>query len=298
MLTEYRLIVEPGARNIRLSYNINISDFQKNEGNKMTHEDVDLSVLDRPEILQIVFYPRKSYTKFLAPDAKDHFIEVEKGIKIGCRYHTIGKDYPSLLYFHGNGEIVDDLDMLAPLFNDIGINLFVAGYRGYGLSNGTPTVTCMIRDSHRIFEGFKKIVEDYGFIKSFCVMGRSLGSFSAIELAYNYQDDIQGLIVESGPSNNLRQYVSSMVPLDHPIWRDDSTFLNKVKLRSISKPTLIIHGEQDSLIPVDEGKELYENSAAKDKRLVIIPNADHNDLFMVGEKQYYKAIKEFVKDYS
>jgi pimeloyl-ACP methyl ester carboxylesterase len=94
------------------------------------------------------------------------------------------------------------------------------------------------------------------------------------------------LIVESGPSNNLKQYVSSMVPLDHPIWRDDSTFLNKVKLRSISKPTLIIHGEQDSLIPVDEGKELYENSAAKDKRLVIIPYADHGDLFIVGKEQY------------
>jgi hypothetical protein len=69
-------------------------------------------------------------------------------------------------------------------------------------------------------------------------------------------------------------------------------------LRSISKPTLIIHGEQDSLIPVDEGKELYENSAAKDKRLVIIPNADHGDLFIVGKEQYYKAIREFVKNYS
>ena len=277
---------------------INIGDFKKNEESEMTHEGVDLSVLDRPEILQVVFYPRKSHPKPLAPNAKDHFIEVERGINVGCRYHTIGKDYPSLLYFHGNGAIVDDLDLFAPLFNGIGINLFVAGYRGYGLSNGTPTVTSMIRDSHRVFEGFKKIVEDYGFRKTFFVMGRSLGSFSAIELACNYQDDIQGLIVESGPSNNLRQYVSSMVPLNHPIWRDDSTFLNKVKLRSIFKPILIIHGEQDSLIPVDEGRELYENSAAKDKRLVIIPNAEHNDIFIVGKEQYYKAIKEFVRDYS
>jgi pimeloyl-ACP methyl ester carboxylesterase len=264
----------------------------------MTHEGVDLSFLDRPEILQVVFYPRKSHVKPLVPNAKDHFVEVEKGIKIGCRYHTIGKDYPSLLYFHGNATIVDDLDLFAPLFNNIGINLFVAGYRGYGLSTGIPTVTNMMKDSHRVFEGFKKIVEDYGFRKSFFVMGRSLGSFSAIELAYDYQNDLQGLIVESGPSNNLKQYVSSMIPLDHPIWRDDSTFLNKVKLRSISKPTLIIHGEQDSLIPVDEGKELYENSAAKDKRLVIIPYADHGDLFIVGKEQYYKAIREFVKNYS
>ena len=104
-----------------------------------------------------------------------------------------------MLYFHGNAMIVDDMDLFAPLFNDVGVNLFVAGYRGFGLSNGTPTVTNMFKDSHRVFEGFKKTVEDYGFRKSFFVMGFSLGSFSAIELAYNYQDDLQGLIVQSGP---------------------------------------------------------------------------------------------------
>jgi hypothetical protein len=263
----------------------------------MTDEDVDFSFLDRPEILATIFYPRKSSAKRLANNAKDHFIEVEKGIKIGCRYHTMGKNCPSLLYFHGNATIVDDMDLFAPLYNNIGINLFVAGYRGYGLSDGTPTVTNMIRDSHRIFEGFKRVVEDYGFKKSYFLMGRSLGSFSAIELAYKYQDDIQGLIVESGPANNLREYLVSLVPPDNLIWRDDYAFLNKVKLRSISKPTLIIHGEQDSLIPVDEGKELYENSASKSKRLVIIPSADHGDLFIVGKDQYYKAIREFVEDY-
>jgi hypothetical protein len=155
----------------------------------------------------------------------------------------------------------------------------------------------MIRDSHRIFEGFKRIVEDYGFKKSYFLMGRSLGSFSAIEVACKYQDDIQGLIVESGPANNLREYLVSLVPPDNLIWSDDYAFLNKVKLRSVSKPTLIIHGEQDSLIPVDEVKELYENSAAKSKRLVIIPSADHGDLFIVGKNQYYKAIREFVEDY-
>ncbi len=79
---------------------------------------------------------------------------------------------------------------------------------------------------------------------------------------------------------------------------DDSKFLNKVKLRSISKPTLIIHAEYDALVPLEEGKELYNNSAAKDKRFLMIPDAEHNDLMMVGKKQYYKAIEEFVKTYS
>jgi hypothetical protein len=265
----------------------------------MTPKDADLTVLDRPEILQLVFYPRKSQPRPLSSNARDHFVEVEKGIRIGCRYYTKDKSCPSLLYFHGNGAIVDDYDQRAHPFNDtVGVNLFVASYRGYGLSDGTPTITNMIADCHLILNGFKKVVEDYGFRKDFFVMGRSLGSFSAIQIAYDHQDDLHGLIVDSGPSNNLKQYVAHVFPSDHPLWREDSTFLNKVKLRSIRKPILIIHGEKDSLVPVEEGKELYENSASKEKRLVIIPNAGHDDLFTVGGEQYYKAMAEFVRDYS
>ena len=148
-----------------------------------------------------------------------------------------------------------------------------------------------------LFDGFKKIVEDYGFKRSYFLMGRSLGSFSAIEIARSSQDEVRGLIVESGAADNLKQYIASIVPLTHPIWRDDSPFLNKVRLRSIYKPTMIIHGERDSLIPLEEGRALYENSAAKDKRLVIIPNGDHGDLFVVGKGQYYSAIREFIKDH-
>lgn len=284
------------ARGAHYRY-ITVGTFQKGEGIGMAHQGVDLSFLDRPEVLREVFYIRKSQSKLLAANAKDHFIEVEEGVKIGCRYYTRGKDYPSLLYFHGNGEIVDDLDPSAPLFNNIGINLFVATYRGYGLSTGTPTLTNVFKDSHQIYEGLKKIVENYGFKKSLFVLGRSFGSLLAVELAYNYKHDLRGLIVESGSANNFRHLFSSIIPLDHPLVRDDSAFLNKVRLRSISKPTLIIHGEKDGLLPADEAKELYDNSAAKDKRLVIIPNAGHDDLFTVGKEQYYRAIEEFVKDY-
>ena len=265
----------------------------------MVPKDVDFSLLDRSAILGVIFYPRKSfYRKPSKPNVKNHLVEVEKGIKIGCRFYTKGLDCPSLLYFHGNGEIVDDYDWSAPFYNEIGINLFVADYRGYGFSDGRPTISNMIKDSHQIFKEFSKIVEEYGSRKSFLVMGRSLGSIPAIEVVYHYQNDVRGLIIESGSANNFRYFFSSLIPSDHPIWSDDSKFLNKVKLRSISKPTLIIHAEYDTLVPLEEGKELYNNSGAKDKRFLMIPNAEHNDLMIVGKKQYYKAIEEFVKTYS
>lgn len=264
----------------------------------MSKKDDVFSLLDHPAILGVIFYPRKSFYRKPSGNAENHLIEVEKGINIGCRFYMKGLDGPSLLYFHGNGEIVDDYDLLAPFYNEIGINLFVADYRGYGFSDGEPTISNMINDSHRIFKGFSRIVEEYGSRKSLFVMGRSLGSIPAIEVVYHYQNEVQGLIIESGSANNFRYFFSSLIPSNHPIWSDDNKFLNKVKLRSISKPTLIIHAEYDTLVPLEEGKELYKNSAAKDKRFLIIPNADHNDLVIAGKKQYFKAIEEFVKTYS
>jgi len=257
--------------------------------------NIDLSLLDRPEILAMIFYPRKShYVKTLEPNVENHLVKVDKGIEIGCRFYKSRREFPSMLYFHGNGETVEDYDWSAPLYNEAGINLFVADYRGYGFSNGTPTITNMMKDSHMIFTRFKEIIAESDFRDRIFVMGRSLGSLPAIEVAYHYERDIRGLIIESGSANNFLYFFGSLIPPDHPIRGDNNTFLNKVRLRSITKPTLIIHAEYDTLVPLEEGRELYANSAAKDKRFVIIPNADHNDLMAKGEDQYFDAIKSFI----
>jgi hypothetical protein len=73
---------------------------------------MDLSFLDRPEILGVIF--PVVYSSFYMPDylrsssfnAPSYSIEVEEGIKIVCGFWVSGKDRPSILYFHGNGETV------------------------------------------------------------------------------------------------------------------------------------------------------------------------------------------------
>jgi alpha-beta hydrolase superfamily lysophospholipase len=51
-------------------------------------------------------------------------------------------------------------------------------------------------------------------------------------------------------------------------------------------------------VPVEEGKALYENIAAKDKRLLIIPGVDHNTIFSGGMEPYIKALRDFISAYS
>ncbi len=266
---------------------------------------VDLSFLDRPEILEVIFpvvyspFYLLNYPQFSLADVPSYSIEVEEGIKISCGFWVSGKERPSILYFHGNGETVASHNWMAPFYNQRGINLFVADYRGYGSSDGKPTISNMIGDAHTIFKGFKEIIEKEGFKKSLFLMGRSLGSMPAIELAFNYQDEIRGLLIESGAANNFRRLWDYLgVPDKENILSEESLFLNKVKIRQVRKPTLIIHGEYDQIISVKEGKELYQSSGTQDKEILIIPGADHNDIMIVKHSLYFDTIEEFIKAYS
>jgi hypothetical protein len=157
----------------------------------------------------------------------------------------------------------------------------------------------MIGDAHTVFRSFKEIIEKESFIKSLFIMGRSLGSIPAMELALNYQDDIRGLIIESGTADNFRRLWDYLgINKKEAILSEESPFLNKVKVRQVYTPTLIIHGEYDQIISVREGEELYQNSGAQDKRLLIIPGADHNDVMIVNQSLYFDTIEKFIKAYS
>ncbi|MHC1581522.1 MAG: alpha/beta hydrolase [Candidatus Syntropharchaeia archaeon] len=258
----------------------------------------DLSFLDIPGF-QLVFFPRKDLNpQPSVENAENHFIDVD-GVKIGCRFYISGKDSPSILYFHGNGEIVSDHDWIAPFFNKRRINLFVTDYRGYGFSDGVPSMSRVILDAHPIFHEFKKMIKDRGYSDNIFVMGRSLGSIPAVELAFHYQDDIQGLIIESGVANTF-SHLSDLfgIHIDGSLLKKMEKESNKEKIRSIRIPTLIIHGEYDSIIPLSEGRELYVNSGANDKKFVLISGANHNSILIVDPERYFNEIERFVRNAS
>jgi fermentation-respiration switch protein FrsA (DUF1100 family) len=60
-------------------------------------------------------------------------------------------------------------------------------------------------------------------------------------------------------------------------------------------PTLIIHGESDTLVPLKEAEDLYNHLGTQEKELLIIPSASHNDIMFVGFKEYFEAIQRFIK---
>jgi pimeloyl-ACP methyl ester carboxylesterase len=259
-------------------------------------ETADYEALDRPEVLTRLFHPRRELPATgTVPNGYDVMIQTEEGAAIGGRFHAVHPSGANILFFHGNGEIVADYDELGPLFNRMGINFLPVDYRGYGRSTGHPTVSAMMRDCRIIFDFTVDWLKTKGYSGPLAVMGRSLGSASAIELSSRCKDDIAGLIIESG--------FAYAGPLLHLLgidtvsigFEEESGFRNVDKIAQFNRATLIIHAEYDHIIPFSDGKALYDACSAADKTFLKIPGANHNDIFMRGLESYLTAVKNLAE---
>ncbi len=268
-----------------------------------TQTPIDYSILDRPEVLMFLFHPRaESDSSF--PSARsesstsgtmDEMIPVADDAAIGARFHMVQPAGPNILFFHGNGEIVADYDELGGVYNQMGINFLAVDYRGYGRSTGRPTVSAMMTDCHIIFKYVCNWLQANGWGGPIILMGRSLGSASALELAAAHVSNIDGLIIESGFA-----YAGPLLRLlgidaERLGFKEERGFRNVDKIKQVDRPTLIIHAEYDHIIPFEDGEALYDASPADDKTLLKIPGANHNDIFMRDLQAYLAAVKKLAE---
>lgn len=253
----------------------------------------DYREIDNSPALSYIFYPR-DYHSYPPRFAFDKEIRVAEDVSITCRFYKGDDRWPVIVFFHGNGEVVSDYDEIAPFYIKRKLNLVVADYRGYGASGGQPTLTDLVHDGPVLFKGIRKELTLKGQRDDVWLMGRSLGSISALDLAQKHPDQIKGLIIESGFPSVTRLISHLGIPAGaielEPIYEECIETVHKIMV-----PTLILHGEYDVLVPLKEAEDLYDNLGTKDKELVIIGAADHNDIMFVGFEQYFGAILRFIE---
>ena len=261
----------------------------------------DYTALDKPEVLMFLFHPRRDYgvephrssgKGTEVPGVTDILMPVEDDAVVGARFHLADPCYANILFFHGNGEIAADYDDIAPFYNRIGVNFLAADYRGYGRSSGHPTVTSMIRDSHTIFRFVTNWLSKNACNGPLILMGRSLGSASAIELAATHAQQVCGLIVESGFA--LVGPLLRILGIDPEAigFREEQTFRHLEKMACFQGPVLVIHAEFDHIIPFSDGQALFDASISPVKTLLKIPGANHNDLLAHGFQDYLTAVHQ------
>src|SRR5262245_53443537 len=121
----------------------------------------DYGLIDRTPVSIPIFHPRPDRSQ-APPGATDHLVEVAPGVSLAARHYLADASYPTILYFHGNGEVVADHDDIAAFYHAIRLNLFVVDYRGYGRSGGRPSFSALIEDAHPIARRFHALLDEEG----------------------------------------------------------------------------------------------------------------------------------------
>ena len=242
---------------------------------------VDYSVLDSPEASARSFHPLRGWTE--TPDgAVDCVVTVADGTTLSCRFFAVGRANPTVLFFYGGGENVARYDDIAPHYTRIGANFFVADYRGFGASSGSPSFNAILSDAHEVLDWLQGTMQKLRFTGPLYVMGRSMGRHAAGELAITAGDRINGVIIESGRPN-LGRIAQGLAPEIVRALEEDY----QAKFYSITIPALVIHGQWDETAPLAGAVDMFNKLETVHKHLEIIPGASHNDLMYVGFQQYF-----------
>jgi pimeloyl-ACP methyl ester carboxylesterase len=255
-------------------------------------------IINNPAISRTIFYPRKvPIPNNLESDIKPFDLKIGSDIIIGGYFFLNDSTLPSILLFHGNGEVALEYSYFAPMFFNCGVNLAVADFRGYGHSNDQPSYTSLIDDAVLIYKKFQNWLDSGSFNPKTFVFGRSLGSICAAEIGSKELDHLKGIIFESGFAStyNLIKHFG----IDIPTLTPDviSPYSNDTRIRKFHYPTLIIHGTSDFIIPTSEGELIYKNLPNDvEKQLILIEGATHNNIITFKE-DYFEPLKEFIHKY-
>ena len=172
-------------------------------------------------------------------------------------------------------------------------------YRGYGLSQGEPSLSAILDDGRAAWSYF---TETLGLPASqIIVMGRSLGSIPALEIASGVGRACRGVIIESGIAGFSR-WIEAMEPmllgmgLDfQELSRELAQALDhEAKVKKIQCPLLILHTEGDIIVPSWNARELYSWADPARTTLKIFPLGDHNTIFFINAAEYFQTLGEFI----
>ena len=170
-----------------------------------------------------------------------------------------------------------------------GYELLAFDYRGYGLSGGRPTEQGLYRDVDAALEDFaRRASADRPRV----YWGRSLGVVMASYAATNAAPD--GLILESGfpsarsmlRSSPILFVLSSFASYRFPA----AAFLQR---RTTLTPVLVLHGDHDRIVPITEGRALFD-AISEPKQFVTIRGGDHNDVAPADAATYWQSVDEFI----
>lgn len=253
------------------------------------------SKIDRPDILSLLFQPPADYIGNRPALAEDVSLNIARGVSLSCRFYFVALAAPILLYYHGGCDSSDTFDAEAETINQCGINVFLASYRGFGKSTGSPAFSSLFADARTLFTHAVAWLAEKGCSGPLFVMGRSLGSVCVLEVVQANTQLVKGMILESGYCETIALLQALGADTAELALSEEEGFNNLQKIASIKIPTMIFHGSRDFLVPVAQAERLQAASGARNKQFFIIPGAAHHTVSKTGGTLYFKTIQGFIE---
>lgn len=242
--------------------------------------------LDHPAVSKRVFHPRGTAVP------ADLTVPVP-GAELGCYVRRREGSKGMLLHFHGNGETAAEYaEGFADVYLEWGLDVCFVEYRGYGRSTGRPALAAMRGDGLAVATALE--LDPAATV----VFGRSLGSLYAVELAARLP--VAGLILDSGIAAvgeiwPLRdEFAAAGAAEVDPAEELAAEFDQAAKLARFTGRLLVLHTEQDRLVPRSHADRLHAWGAGDDKRLQVFPRGDHNSIFLANLREYGREVHEFL----
>lgn len=238
----------------------------------------------------MVFFPQRPLQA--APDDwgmayQDVKLLTADGVRLHGWYVPHVEARRTVLFFHGNAGNISHRQESIEIFRDLGLNVLIIDYRGYGRSEGTPDEAGLYADADAAWRYLVDVqqIRDEDII----IFGRSLGGAVAADLGARVQ---AGALVLESTFSSARAMSRLMFPLLSYLIVPRFKFNVAERVGAVHYPVLVLHSPDDDIIPFRLGEEVY--AAANEPKTFVPLKGDHNSGFLQAQPDYERALAQFI----
>jgi len=215
-------------------------------------------------------------------------LAVPGGEKVVAWHGVADPGKPTILYFHGQAGNLARRSERVRRYRASGVGILIIAYRGFSGSTGTPSEQANVSDGLFAYDW---LVKSGIAAKDIVVYGESLGTGVAAQIAA--RREVSGIVLDS-PFTALTDVAAERHPL-LPVRRfilDRYETLTHV--RKVSAPVLVLHGEEDQIVPLPMGRKVFEAMPGP-KRMITYAGGRHLDHGRFGS---FDAVQRFLRERS
>jgi len=218
-------------------------------------------------------------------------VKVEKvKIKTSDNFELLGwyhekdlKNFKTLVFFHGNAGTLENRIHKINHFKDININFLIISWRGFSGNSGKPSEKGLYKDGESAINWLKeKNLKDTDIV----LYGESLGTGIVTHIAQKYK--FAGVILES-PFTSMVDAAKNVYPYFPIRFLLKDKYESEKKIKNITSPILIMHGEADQVVPFWMGEKMYK--LANEPKYFYFPKKDNHMM------EYNEKMIEILNDY-